>query len=186
MKQKNYCSFWSVLHFLILINIWLYPAVAKQNPLLAAEKIKLIYGPFNGKISVECLKTYADTGEITREFRLYARFIDKQTLRKLRFWLQRSFNSDRVELYKYTQTTEGEKFLQQLGTAVKTHPQRNGFYAIRSALIEAAPKPSNTQGWTLIDVMEKFPTNNLQINTGELFKLNKFWQQNADTTVNLN
>lgn len=185
MRQKIYSSSLGVLHFLILINIWIYPAAAKLNPLIAAEKIKLIYGPFNGKISVDCLKTYADTGEITREFRLYARFIDEQTLTKLRFWLQKSFNSDRVELYKYSQTTEGEKFLQELGTVVKTHPQRNGFYAIRSALIEAAGEPGSPDGWTVIDVMQKFPADNLQINTRQLFEFSKFWQENSQSTVKL-
>ncbi|WP_052055786.1 alpha/beta hydrolase [Myxosarcina sp. GI1] len=175
----------SALYFLIFIGIWIFPAIAKLNPLLAAEKIKLIYGPFNGNISVHSLKTYADTGELTREFRLYAKFIDRDTLTKLRYWLQKSFSSDRVELYKYSQTTEGEKLLQDLGTAVKTHPERNGFYAIRSALIEAAAAPGSTEGWTVIDVMQKFPANDVRIDTRKLFELNKFWQE-SEATIKLN
>lgn len=148
-----------------------------SSPASSAEKIKLIYGPFNAKIPIDCLKTYAETGKITGEFRLYAKFLDQKTLIQLHHWLQKRFDSDQVEIYKYTHTPEGEEFLKQLGTAVKTHPQRNGFYAIRSALIEAADKPNESDGWTLIDAMYKFPTDDLQINTRDLFKLQNFWQE---------
>lgn len=179
MRLKFSSNISSALYFLLFINIWIFlvPAFAKLNPVLAAEKIKLIYGPFNGSISVHSLKAYAETGEITQEFRLYAKFIDRETLSKLRYWLQKSFSSDRVELYKYSQTAEGEKFLQDLGTAITTHPQRNGFYAIRSALIEAAAAPGSNDGWTAIDVVQKFPTDDIQIDTKKLFKLGKFWRE---------
>ena len=161
----------------ITISLILSTLAAKPQPTIAAEKIKLIYGPFNGRISVKSLEKYADTGEMTREFSLYSKFLDQKTLVKLRYWLGYRFNSDRVELYKYTNTSEGEKFLQELGTAIKTHPKRNGFYAIRSALIEAADIPDNSDGWTIIEAMHRFPTDDLQINTRDLFKLQKFWSE---------
>ncbi len=177
MKLKYTPRFFGAIYFLVLINFWLSPAIAKLNPVFGAEMIKLIYGPFNGNLSVDCLETYAETGEITHEFRLYARFLDQETLVQLRHWLQKSFKSDRVQLYQYTHSPEGKQLLQQFGTVVKTHPQRNGFYALRSALIEAADRPGNSDGWTLLEVMHKFPTDDLQINTKELFKLQKFWQE---------
>lgn len=145
---------------------------------LSAEKVKLIYGPFNGRISVDSLAKYAATGEMTREFRLYSKFVDQETLTQLRYWLNNRFKSDRVEMYKFTNTPAGEKFLQELGTVIKTHPQRNGFHAIRSSLIEAADMPDNSDGWTVIEAMQKFPTEDLQINTKDLFKLQKFWAEN--------
>ena len=74
--------------------------------------------------------------------------------------------------------------LQKLGKVVKTHPQRNGFYALRSALIEAADKPGNSDGWTILEAMKKFPTDNLQINTKELFKFKKFWQESQTASKN--
>ena len=145
-----------------------------------AEKVKLIYGPFNGKISVDSLEKYATTGEMTREFRLYSKFVDKETLVQMRYWLGNRFESDRVEMYRFTNAPEGEKFLQELGTVIKTHPQRNGFYALRSALIGAADLPDESDGWTVIEAMHKFPTEDLQINTRELFKLQKFWSDNQN------
>ncbi|MEM7757404.1 MAG: alpha/beta hydrolase [Cyanobacteria bacterium P01_A01_bin.40] len=151
--------------------------IAAQSA-LGAKKVKLIYGPFNGRISVASLEKYATTGEMTREFKLYSKFVDPETLTQLRYWLNNRFESDRVEMYRFTKTPEGEKFLQELGTVIKTHPKRNGFYAIRASLIEAADRPSNSDGWTVIEAMQNFPTEDLQINTKELFKLQKFWSEN--------
>ena len=155
--------------------------VSAQNS-LGAEQVKLIYGPFNGKISVESLEKFAKTGEMTRELRMYSKFVDRQELEKFGYWLNSRFESDRVTMYKFSQTAEGEKFLQDLGTVIKTHPKRNGFYAIRSALIAATDEPDNSDGWTAIEAMQNFPTEDLQIDTKKLFKLQKFWsdEQNSD------
>lgn len=177
MKIKRLITPNYISYTFITISLILSTLVVELQPAIAAKKIKLIYGPFNGRISVESLKRYADTGEMTREFSLYSKLVDRKTLAKLRYWLRYRFESDRVELYKYTNTSAGEKFLQELGTAIKTHPQRNGFYAIRSALIEAADKPDNSDGWTILEAMHRFPTDDLQINTRELFKLQKFWSK---------
>lgn len=177
MKIKRLITPTYISYTFIIISLILSTLAFEAQSAIAAEKIKLIYGPFNGRISVESLKKYADTGEMTREFSLYSKFIDQKTLAKLRYWLRYRFDSDRVELYKYTNTSAGEKFLQELGTAIKTHPQRNGFYAIRSALIEAADIPDNSDGWTILEAMHRFPTDDLQINTRDLFKLQKFWSK---------
>lgn len=163
---------------LTTISLGLSVVVMITQPAFCAEKITLIYGPFNGDISVKSLEKYATTGEMTDEFRLYAKFLDKKALEQLRNWLNNRFQCDRVKMYQFTNTSEGEKFLQELGTAIKTHPERNGFYAIRSALIEAADKPDHSDGWTIIEAMYNFPTEDLQINTKDLFELQKFWSHN--------
>ena len=93
---------------------------------------------------------------------------------QLRYWLGNRFESDRIELYQFTNSPEGEKFLTELGTVIKTHPQQNGLYAIRSALIAAADKPGDSNGWTIIEAMHHFPNEDLQINTKDLFKLQDF------------
>ncbi len=160
---------------LISIGLGLSSFILIAQPAFSAEKVKLIYGPFNGKISIESLEKYAATGEMTSEFRMYSKFLKKEDLVQLKSWLSNRFESDRVEMYQFTNTPEGEKFLQELGTAIKTHPQRNGFYAIRSSLIEAADNPNQSDGWTVIEAMYNFPTEDLQINTKDLFELSKFW-----------
>ena len=166
---------------LVTVGLGLSSIVLSSPSALSAEKVKLIYGPFNGRISVESLEKYATTGEMTHEFRLYAKFVDRQTLAQLRYWLNNRFECDRVEMYRFTNTPEGEKFLKDLGTAIKTHPQRNGFYAIRSALIAATDEPTNSDGWTAIEAMQNFPTEDLQIDTKKLFKLQKYWSDKQNS-----
>ena len=175
MKIFNKAQSLFVLQGFTTIAIGLFMLAVKPQPAMGAEKVKLIYGPFNGRISVKSLEKYAQTGEMTREFKIYSKFLDRETLEQLRFWLNNRFESDRVEVYRFTNSSEGEEFLAELGTAIKTHPKQNGMYAIRSSLIEAADKPSNSDGWTIIEAMYHFPTEDLQINTRDLFKLQKFW-----------
>ena len=169
-----------VLRALFSIGIGLSSIALACQPAFSASKVKLIYGPFNGKISVDSLEKFAATGEMTSEFRLYSKFVDRETLAQMRYWLNNRFECDRVAMYKFTNSPEGEEFLQSLGTVIKTHPQRNGLYAIRSALIAAADEPSNSDGWTVIEAMQNFPTEDLQINTKQLFKLQKFWSNNGN------
>ena len=178
--MKQFIKSGWVFRSLIAVGLGL-SSITLPKSAVAAEKVKLIYGPFNGRISVESLEKFAKTGEMTREFRMYSKFVDRQTLVQLGYWLNNRFECDRVEIYQFTNTPEGEKFLQDLGTVIKTHPQRNGFYAIRSALIAAADEPTNSDGWTVIEAMHNFPTEDLQINTKELFKLQKFWTDDPNS-----
>lgn len=178
MNLKQDLNLGLVVRSAIALALGLSTTVLKTESVLSAEKVKLIYGPFNGKISVAALEKYATTGEITGEFRLYSRFVDQKTMDQLRHWLSSRFACDRVEMYRFTNTPEGEQFLKELGTAIKTHQNGNGFYAIRSSLIKTADLPNNSDGWTVIEAMENFPTEDLQINTKDLFKLQKFWAEN--------
>ena len=179
--MKQFIKLSLVLRSLVAVGIGLSSIALACQPAFSANKVKLIYGPFNGKISVDSLEKFATTGEMTREFRLYSKFVDRETLAQMRYWLNNRFECDRVVMYKFANSPEGEKFLQDLGTVIKTHPQRNGLYAIRSALIAAADEPSNSDGWTVIEAMQKFPTEDLQINTKQLFKLQKFWSENGNS-----
>lgn len=169
-----------ILSFFLTVSLGLLPEIINPKSALSAEKIRFVYGMFNCSLSVETLETYATTGEITDEFKFYAKFLDDETLAQLRHWLQKKFYRDRVSIYRYTKSNEGEEILQDIGSVVSTHSQRNGFYALRSAVIQAA---GEGESWTILDVIDEFPTDNLQIDTKELFKLQKFWNesQNADS-----
>ena len=171
----------AVIYPFFLLSLALVPEMLLPKPSLSADNIRFIYGPFNCSLSVESLEAYAKTGEITPEFRFYTKFLDKKTLAQLRHWLQKRFDSNHVELHRYTRTPEGEALLQELGGVLKTHSERNGFYALRAALVQASAEET---GWTIIDVIHKFPTDNVQINTGDLFKIQKFWQEQEPIVIN--
>lgn len=159
------------------ISCGFFSAIINTSKVNAADKIRLVYGPFNCSLSVESLKAYAETGEITSEFKPYTNFLNEQSLLQLRHWLQKDFDRDVVGISDYTHSPQGEELLQEIGNVVSTHSEQNGFYALRAALIEAAAK---TDDWTIIDVIQEFPTENMQINTQDLFKLKSFWEEESD------
>lgn len=167
------------ISFFLAISLGVMTEVINPKSALSAEKIRLVYGMFNCSLSVKTLETYAKTGEITDEFKFYAKFLDDNTLVQLRHWLQKKFYRDRVSMYRYTKSNEGEKILQDIGSVVSTHSDRNGFYAVRSAVIQAS---GEGESWTILDVINEFPTDNLQINTKELFKLQKFWNESQNAS----
>ena len=173
-----------ILKLLLSIAIALPIATIKPQPVNSAEKISFylsVLGEF--KLNVEDLAYFAETGEITPEFAFYAYYFDEQTRQQLREILQTSFDADPVTVYRLTNMAMGEDFLRRLGNIIYTHPERNGLYAIRSALIQAAAQP---EGLTAINFLRQFPTDEIQINTEKIFAVVEEAQnffQYKDTTV---
>ncbi len=153
-KVRLKSTFWPIL---AIISTFLLP-----KPAISAERIYLLYGPLKFSLSVEALETYAIEGKITSEFAFYAKQFDEPTLLKLRQMLRKRYDLNPVTLYRFTHTPMVEEILKRMGQIISTHPSRNGFYAIRGALILAA---THQQGWTLIDVMRHFPTQGISIKT---------------------
>lgn len=176
--QKNFCNKQQRLSLICAVSLGFFSIFTNMQKVNAADKVRLVYGPFNFSLSVKSLKTYAETGEITSEFKPYTKVLNKQSLSQLRHWLNKDFDRDVVGIHDYTHSPKGEKLLQEVGTVITTHSQRNGFYALRAALIQAATK---SEDWTIIDVIQQFPTENMQINTGQLFKLKEFWKESELT-----
>ena len=140
--------------------------ILKPQATLAAERISFtlpVFGEFN--LSVDSLEVFAEEGKITKEFNFYAKRFDKETLATLRQLLQREFEFDTTAIYKQTNSPIGERFLRQMGEAIYTHPERNGIYAIRAAVLLAA---TDEAGLTPINVLRKFPGEEIQIDAGLL------------------
>ncbi|MGD1922052.1 MAG: alpha/beta hydrolase [Pleurocapsa sp.] len=163
---------------------WSIASTFKSQPVAAAEKITFplsVLGEF--QISVEDLAVFAENGTVTPEFANYANRLDEKTLRQLRQILQISFDVKPITVYRVTNMPMGEDFLKRLGNIIYTHPQRNGFYAIRAALIQAAGEP---EGLTTIGFLRHFPAKEIQLNTDSILAIAKeaesFFKY-KDTTV---
>ncbi len=137
-------------------------------PVKSAEKINLVYSSLKFPLSIESLEVFAETGEITGDFRDYSDFMDEQSLEQLRRFLAKSYNFSQLRLYQIGRTSLGEDLLKQLGKVVSTHSKRNGFYAIRGAILTAA---GDHDSWTVIDVLKAFPTPEIFINVKSLVQL---------------
>ncbi len=155
----------------IIASLGVMSMVLKPEPSLSAERISFslpVLGKFH--LSVDSLEVFAETGTITPEFQFYARFLDQRTLTRLREALQKQFEVNHTDIFRVAKMPMGEDFLRQIGEVIYTHPNRNGLYAIRSALILAA---ADSEGLTAINFMRHFPTQEIQLNTKLIFSLIK-------------
>ncbi len=155
----------------LLASLGVMSMALKPKPSLGAERISFslpVLGEFH--LSVDSLEVFAEKGTITPEFQFYARFLDQQTLTRLREALQKQFAVSHTDVFRVTKMPMGEDFLRQIGEVIYTHPGRNGLYAIRSALILAA---ADSEGLTAINFMRHFPTQEIQLNTKLIFSMLK-------------
>lgn len=140
-------------------------------PGLSAERVIANYGPLEREIAVEVLETYARTGELTEELQVYSRYLTPEQLEQLRTGLQAPAPADldAVTISQFLYTSQGEAILEQLGEIIQTAGRLNGKLAIRAALILAAAE--NEQGFTVLDVLQKFPTEGIRLDLGQFARL---------------
>ncbi len=140
------------------------------RPVQSAETIRLaVGGPLVLSVSVDSLKTFAETGEINADLKLVARVLDAETLQLIRGGLSQPIplNINAVSHLAYSPL--GRDALFTIGKLIRPHPEVNGFHALRAATINAAA--ANPQGWTLVDVLEVFPGQNVNIKLADLLTL---------------
>lgn len=119
----------------------------------ATEQIYFNYGPLKVSVSLTALETYAETGKIEDELRLYFLFINVKDREKLKNALQFYLNINPMQLAQGLSSPMGEKLLQYLGEMIQIEYGNNGAIALREALI----KTSTSEDFTLINILQNFP-----------------------------
>lgn len=147
----------------------------------SAEKIVLNYGALEFTVSVDSLATYANTGQIEGELANYANFLTPEQLDRLKVGLSTSADFSHLAIAQFLYSYQGEKILERVSEVVKTTARQPGFYAIRAALILAAA--DGESGLTPLNVLQKFPTDTLRVDSGQgleiIKKLSQVVQRNA-------
>lgn len=139
----------------------------------SAEVIRIfVDGPFIAELTVDSLKTFAETGEITGDFKTYARFLNDESLALMRSALNQKFPLDVVSVDNLAYSPLGRDALLNLGKVVQVHRGVNGQRALRAAVIGAAAN-ADESGWTAIDVLEAFPTPSIEIELRDLIALRR-------------
>jgi predicted dienelactone hydrolase len=139
----------------------------------AAEEIRIrATGPLIFTLSIDSLETFAETGEITGDFKLYARFLDDTSLDYLRQMLQFKLPLDVVTVSNLSYSPLGRDALTNVGKIIESTPGVNGFHGLRAAVIGAAAK-ADSEGWTLIDMMREFPTDSIDVSVQGLLALRR-------------
>ncbi len=130
-----------------------------------AENVILNYGALEFSISVDSLETYGQTGEIEGELKSYADFLTPEQLQQFKVGLTTSADFSPLAIAQFLYSFQGEKILERVSKVIKTKARQPGFYALRSALILAAADQDS--GLTPLNVLKKFPTDTLRIDSGQ-------------------
>jgi len=133
----------------------------RATPALAAEQIAFWYSPFGEfYISIEDLEIFAKEGRITNKFSFYANRVPPEQLEQLRELLNKRFNYSPTIVYRFTNSPTGELILKKLGDIIKADFNRNGFYALRASLNQAAASP---EGLTIVNFLRQFPLQTIRL-----------------------
>jgi predicted dienelactone hydrolase len=162
-------SFWlpvSVTVFNLFLSCSL-PEVCISKT-LAAEKIYIDYGTLQFSLSVKSLEIYAEQGKIDGDLRDYAGFLSPEQLKNIRTALVAHAEITPLAIAQFLYSPQGEKILEKVGRVIQTKARQSGFYALRSALILAA---ADQKGLTPLNVLKKFPTYGIRINSKEGFEI---------------
>lgn len=146
---------------------WLLP-FAFINPALGAQQLYLSYGPLEFSLPVSALRVYAKEGRINEDLSAYTRSLKPAQREQLQRLLVTKIKVTPVAISQFLYSPIGEILLQRIGEVIQSESRISGFYAIRAAMIQAAADP---EGLTLLNVLQKFPTYGIRINTGRSFQI---------------
>lgn len=138
------------------------------SPTQAAERIEFSYGLLEFYLPVDSLEIYAQTGEVDSELAFYFQFLNSATEAQIRDALQLSYQISPWQLSQMLYAPIGEESLQNLGALIQTDSRQNGFYAMRSALIQSAADPN---GLSVLGFLKHFPTQSVNIDVSLGLKL---------------
>lgn len=141
--------------------------LAIAQPSVAAERVSLTYGFAEISTSVEALRAYAERGEVNEELAPYFDFLNAEQQTQFREALQARQDISPVEISQFLHSSIGQNILRSLGGIIQTQGRRDGAKGLRGALVLAAAEP---EGLSLLGVLEKFPTNNVRIDSQRVFQ----------------
>lgn len=144
----------------------------KIKPAVSAEDIILNYKALEFTIAVDDLETYARTGKLTGALKSYGDLLTPEQLAQFKVGLTSNVEFDHLAIAQFLYSFQGEKILERVSRVIETKARQPGFYAIRSALILAAADREGG-GLSPLNVLRKFPTKALRIDSSQGFKMFK-------------
>jgi len=145
----------------VSLTLGLVASVVSALPVESAERVQFFAaGPLEVTLYVEDLEQFAETGEITERFAVYANRLSPEQQESLRSLLNWRFDVDPVMISQFTYSPVGERLLQRAGQIIQTNSFQNGFSALRAAVILAA---ADEEGCTGINILKQFPLETVQL-----------------------
>ena len=174
-KTKKRMFLWLLSLVLVTTSLVLVNFSAK-----AAEQIHFNYGFLKISVSITALETYAETGKVEDDLKLYFLLLDAENQQKLRDILKFNLKINSMQLAQGLYSPMGEKLLQYLGEIIQTQGRNNGAIALREALIKTA----ESQDFTPINVLQNFP-GEVQFNIRKILAVNREFSALLENTEKL-
>lgn len=128
---------------------------------IAAERITFdlsLFGQFY--VEVDDLDTFVKTGKISNELAYYLDRLPSKQVDKLPVLLSTPLELKPLTIAKFSNSTIGETVIKNFGKGIRSKTNRNGFLALRGAIIAAS---FDSQGLTIINLLKKFPLETIYI-----------------------
>ena len=152
-------------------------------PAKAAETIHFSFGMLESSIAVSSLETFAEEGRVNPDLADLLRFFSPEQQADFRTALTTTHQISPVVVAQSFYEPMGERVLSYVGDLIQTGQRENGLYALRSALILSAAQP---QGFTILDVLRRFPTPGMRFDLKEILEAGRLGQQfvrNTDAVI---
>ncbi len=157
-KERTSCSQLFSGRWLFSLALGASAAVVMAMPLKAAEKIYFLYSPLIDSLQVSSLETFAKSGTIEGDLAFYLNLAgaNDEEEKQFRETLTKRIEVDPVVLSRLLNTDEGKRLLNFFGKFINIQGGRNGFYALRGAMVLAA---FDSEGLTLLNLLRQLGTN---------------------------
>lgn len=148
----------------------------------AAEKVVFTYGQFGQSLTLDELKTFAETGQPSRKLRFFIN-ASKQDPAKVQSFLKKDIKIGFRTLDQVLNFLPAEYVLYEVGQIIHTPARKANIQALRSAIVLSATDDSKL---SVLEFIERYPTRELYIDGLQLTKTNRRIQgliRNAKTTL---
>ncbi|MGF1512789.1 MAG: alpha/beta hydrolase [Elainellaceae cyanobacterium] len=161
----------TALSLVCLLTAGLSGEVVQPQPAAGAEEIRVVVGgPLTLTVSVDALEQFAETGEARGDLALISRFAGEPVQETIRQRLTQPIPLDLVTVDNLASSPLGRDVISNVGKVVRVHPEVNGFYGLRAAILGAAAA-AGPDGWTMLDVLRQFPSDSIDVSLGDLLAL---------------
>ncbi|MEL4895218.1 alpha/beta hydrolase [Crocosphaera sp. Alani8] len=150
------------------ITLGTLAAILAVFPAYAQSRLVFIYPPLNLSLGVDSLELFANEGVINKELAYYMNLagVNEEEKEAFREALLKKADLNPVEVSRFFNSPMGQELLHRVGHLFSIQGGRNGLYAIRGAMVQAA---FDEEGLSLLNFLRHLPVN-MQFNLEEILK----------------
>ncbi|MEM8780009.1 MAG: alpha/beta hydrolase, partial [Cyanobacteria bacterium P01_G01_bin.49] len=152
------------------VTVGTLAAILTALPAAADQRLYFVYSPLSLSLKIESLETFAQEGVVNQELAYYMNLagVNEGQKQAFREALLKQAEIDPVQLSRFLNSPMGEEVLTQMGNLIAIQGGRNGKYALRGAMVQAAF--DKKEGLTLLNFLRHLAVN-MQFNLENIFQV---------------